>query len=84
VIRHSAGAVSALFGLVLILPMVSSALPSPWDVRIGRLLPSLDQIVSQHPPRPGVFPPAASVLVCAVWALAATTAALLLVTRRDA
>jgi hypothetical protein len=84
VIRHSAGAISALFGLVLVLPMVSSALPSPWDVRVGRLLPNLDQIVSQHPPRPGVFPPALSLLVCAVWALAAGAVALTLVTRRDA
>ncbi len=84
VIRHSAGAISALFGLVLVLPMVSSSLPAPWDVRVGRLLPSLDQIISQHPSRPGVFPPGLSLLVCAVWAVAAGAVAMFLVTRRDA
>jgi len=83
-IRHSAGAISGLFGLVLVLPMVAGTIPAPWDVRVGRLLPSLNEIVSRHVNLPGMFTPAASLLVCATWALAAVTAALLLVTRRDA
>ena len=50
-LRHTAGAISALFALVFILPGVISALPAPWDVRIGKWLPNnlAGQLISQHP-----------------------------------
>lgn len=50
-LRHTAGAICAVFALVFILPGVVSAFPAPWNDRIGRLLPTdcLGQLISQHP-----------------------------------
>ncbi|HVA61587.1 MAG TPA: hypothetical protein VNG13_13785 [Mycobacteriales bacterium] len=39
-IRHTAGAIAALFGMLLVLPGVAAALPSPWDVDVSKFLPS--------------------------------------------
>lgn len=49
-LRSPAGAISAMFGLVFILPGAVSGFPSPWNERIGKFLPSVDigQLVSQH------------------------------------
>jgi ABC-2 type transport system permease protein len=38
-IRNTAGAIATLFGLLLILPVLSQALPSPWDGRVTKYLP---------------------------------------------
>ena len=85
VIRHTAGAITAMIGVVFLLPHVIQALPAPWDVRIGKY--SLDiaaqQVIAQHPAA-GYFPPGPSLLIVAGYAAAAIAAAALLVTRRDA
>ena len=49
-LRSPAGAISAMFGLVFILPGAVSGFPSPWNDRIGKFLPSIDiaQLVSRH------------------------------------
>jgi ABC-type transport system involved in multi-copper enzyme maturation permease subunit len=49
-LRSPAGAISAMFGLVFILPGAVSGFPSPWNDRIGEFLPSVDiaQLVSQN------------------------------------
>lgn len=39
-IRHSAGAIAAVFGLIFVLPGLVSALPSSWDRTIAPYLPS--------------------------------------------
>ena len=39
-IRHSAGAISALFGVVLVLPGLVLLLPSSWNHAIAKFLPS--------------------------------------------
>jgi ABC-2 type transport system permease protein len=39
-IRHSAGAIAALFGVILVLPGLVSALPSAWSDAISKYLPS--------------------------------------------
>lgn len=39
-VRVSAGSIATLFGLVLVLPGLTDALPSPWDTDIGKYLPS--------------------------------------------
>ncbi len=38
-LRRTAGAVSTLFGLVLVLPILAEALPSPWNTDVQKLLP---------------------------------------------
>jgi ABC-2 type transport system permease protein len=50
-LRHTAWAICAVFGLVFILPGVVSAFPAPWGDRIGKFLPTdcLGQLISQHP-----------------------------------
>ena len=39
-IRHSAGAISALFGVILVLPVLVQTLPSSWSDAIAKYLPS--------------------------------------------
>jgi len=38
-LRRTAGAIATLFGLVLVLPALTEALPSPWNTDVGKLLP---------------------------------------------
>ena len=85
VIRHTAGAITAMVGVVFLLPTVIHALPAPWDTRIGRL--TLDgaaqQMIAQHP-HAGYFSAGLSFLAAAAYAAAAITAAAFVITRRDA
>lgn len=50
-LRHTAWAICAVFGLVFILPGVVSAFPAPWGDRIGKFLPTdcLGQLISRQP-----------------------------------
>jgi hypothetical protein len=38
-LRRTAGAIATLFGIVLVLPALVDALPSPWNTDVGKLLP---------------------------------------------
>jgi ABC-type transport system involved in multi-copper enzyme maturation permease subunit len=38
-VRRTAGAISTLVGLVLVLPILAEALPSPWNTDVQKLLP---------------------------------------------
>jgi ABC-2 type transport system permease protein len=40
IIRHTAGAITTLVGLVFILPAVSNALPHAWQVNLARYFPA--------------------------------------------
>lgn len=40
IIRHSAGAIAAVFGLILVLPGIMTALPSSWQNAVDKWLPS--------------------------------------------
>ncbi len=83
IIKHTAGSIAALFGL-LALPAVLLTLPAPWNDRIGGFtLPfAALQVVVQRP-RPGLLAPAVSMLVLLAWPAAVLTAAAVLITRRD-
>jgi hypothetical protein len=85
IIRHTAGAITALFGLVFLLPTVVHALPAPWDLRIGKYMldNAAQQMIAQHP-APGYFSPGTSFLICLAYVAAALAAAAFLITRRDA
>ena len=50
VIRHTAGAITALVGVVFLLPTIVNALPAPWNIRIGRCTLNLaaQQTIYQH------------------------------------
>ena len=84
VIRHSAGAITALTGMVLLLPLALGEFPPPWNVRLERLMPDLSPIIARHVSAPGYFTPGIALLVSAVWTAAAVAAGLFLITRRDA
>src|SRR5207237_1666458 len=40
IVRRTAGAIATLFAVVLVLPLLTRALPSPWDTDIGKFLPA--------------------------------------------
>jgi len=82
-IRHTAGAVAALFGL-LFLPAIVGLLPAPWNDRIGRftLVYAAQQVAALHA-RAGLFSPGLSMLVVIAWPAAVLLAAAVLITRRD-
>lgn len=85
IIRHTAGAVAALFALVFLIPQVIHAMPAPWDVRIGKyMLDNAGQQLAALHGASGYFPPGASLIVCAAYTAAALGTAAVLITRRDA
>jgi ABC-2 type transport system permease protein len=85
VMRHTAGAITAIVGVVFLLPTIVNALPAPWDVRIGEYTLNLaaQQTIAQHP-HAGYFPAGPSFLIVAAYAAVAIAAAALVITRRDA
>lgn len=84
-IRRTAGAIAAFFGLLLVLPLVVSALPSPWSTDIGRYLPgSAGAALLRTVPTDTLLAPWAGFgLLCAYAAASLVVGAVLLV-RRDA
>jgi ABC-2 type transport system permease protein len=52
-IRHTAGAITAILGMIFLLPLLSQALPNSWDQDLVRWLPgggALSPIASSAPP----------------------------------
>lgn len=84
IVRHTAGAVVALPGVVY-LPLALLSLPVPWGDRVGRfsLLAAAYQTVSLHP-KAGLLSPSCSVLVVAAWPAVVLVIATVLFARRDA
>jgi ABC-2 type transport system permease protein len=84
ILRHTAGAIAAAIGLVVLLAAVCLALPAPWNVRLGRFtLPfAAYQEVTAHPTA-GLFSPGLSLLILIAWPAAALIAAAIVLTRRD-
>jgi ABC-2 type transport system permease protein len=85
IVRHVAGAVAALVGLIYLLGLACLFLPCPWGDRIGLFTVTLAayQVVALHPER-DLLSPALSLLVLLAWPAAVLLAAGLLITRRDA
>ena len=85
VIRHTAGAITAMTAVVFLLPTIVGALPAPWNTDIGRFTVNLaaQQTIAQHP-HPGYFSAGLSFLIVAGYAAAAIAAAAFMITRRDA
>jgi ABC-2 type transport system permease protein len=87
VIRHSAGAIAALFGLLFVVPLVSNALPASAQRDLVRWLPGnsvLYQIVAAKPTGAhDVFGAYGELAVFAGYAVIAVAAGALLFRRRD-
>lgn len=84
-LRRTAGAIATLFGVLLIVPALVSALPSPWNTDISRYLPSdagraLFTVRSQS----DLLSPLGGLVVLVVWVVAALVIAGLALQARDA
>lgn len=85
IVRRTAGAIATLVGVVLILPLLSQALPSPWNDDIGEFLPggigtslfSVRAVADR-------LSPGAALVVAIIWLAGAFAIATVLVSRRDA
>lgn len=84
-VRHTAGAIATLFGLLLVVPILVHFLPDPWPDRIGKWLPGqAGQALFAVRHEPGTLAPWIGFGVLCAWAVAALVAAAVLLVRRDA
>lgn len=85
IIRHTAGAITAAIGFLLVLPALTQALPSPWDTRIGKFLPYSIGDQAAHPHQLNNHLGAVTGLVMlAIYAAALLAIGWALLQRRDA
>lgn len=85
IIRHSAGAIAAVFGLILVLPGIMTALPTSWQNAADRWLPSdAGQAVWQTFHRTHQLAPWVGFGVFCAYAAAALLIGGYLLNRRDA
>ena len=85
ILRHTAGAIATLFGLILILPTVSELLPDTWQPHVLPYLPSNagGQLASASPDPTGLAPWTGFGVLC-IWIAVIVVAGALLLRRRDA
>jgi hypothetical protein len=88
IIRHTAGAITSLLGLIFLLPLLAQALPNSWYQDIARWLPggeALHPIIQTGPIRqPYLFGAWGEFAVIAGWAAVALIVGGWLLHRRDA
>jgi ABC-2 type transport system permease protein len=85
VLRHTAGAISAFVGIVLVLPIIVSALPSSLQHDIVRFLPlQMGEALMQPHPLQNAFTPWTGFFVLVAYTAAVLACALALLVRRDA
>jgi ABC-2 type transport system permease protein len=85
ILRHTAAAIAALLGLLLVIPPLAGLLPSDWQPHITPYLPSEagSQLAMTHPDPSGLAGGTALVTVL-VWVAVAILGGAILLTRRDA
>jgi ABC-2 type transport system permease protein len=84
-LRRTAGAIATLFGLVLVLPALTEALPSPWDTDVGKLLPiNAGRALFAVRPSTDLLSPGQGLVVLLVTVGAVLALATFALTRRDA
>jgi ABC-type transport system involved in multi-copper enzyme maturation permease subunit len=85
IVRRTAGAIASLFGLVLVLPLLALALPSPWNTDVSKVLPGeAGQALFAVRHTSDLLTPGVGALVCLIWLTATFILAAVLITRRDA
>jgi len=84
-IRNTAGAIATLMGIVLVLPLLAEALPTPYSTDVSKYLPlnAGTQIMSTTHPDPTMLGPWAGLGVTAIYAGAALVAGAVVLKRRD-
>jgi ABC-type transport system involved in multi-copper enzyme maturation permease subunit len=85
IIRASAGAIAALFGLLFVPQILAQLLPQTWKTTVGRYVPmeAGSQIFSQHR-EAGSLGPWAGLGVFCLYAATALTVGFFVINRRDA
>jgi ABC-2 type transport system permease protein len=83
-IRHTAGGIAAVIGLIF-LPVILGLLPPPWNTRVDRftLFYAAYQAVTLRP-QSNLLSPGLSMLVIIAWPAATLLAAAIMITRRSA
>jgi ABC-2 type transport system permease protein len=85
IIRHTAGAISTLMGLLLVVPVLAEALPESWAIHVNPYLPSnAGQEIFALRFAPGDLAPWTGFVVFCAYLVVAIAAAAVLLTRRDA
>jgi hypothetical protein len=89
IVRRTAGAISTLFGLVFIAPLLAESLPSPWNNDVGRFLPSsigsgLGAALFSVRPDTDPLSPGLATFALGGWLLVAFVVAGIVISRRDA
>jgi ABC-type transport system involved in multi-copper enzyme maturation permease subunit len=85
IIRRTAPAISSLFAVVLVLPLLAQALPSPWDTDVSKYLPSgLGAAMFRVRPDSSLLSPGWAFVIAVLWAVAFFGVAAVMITRRDA
>jgi ABC-type transport system involved in multi-copper enzyme maturation permease subunit len=84
--RHSAGAISAVFGVIFVLPVVVASLPSSWSDAMSKYLPSNAGQAIFHIGRGGfgALSPWVGLGVFCLYAAVSMAAAAIAIDRRDA
>jgi ABC-type transport system involved in multi-copper enzyme maturation permease subunit len=84
-LRRTAGAIATLFGLILVLPLLAQALPSPWNTDVSKILPGEAGIaLFTVKPDSDFLSPGKGALVCLIWLVVTYILATVLLARRDA
>jgi ABC-2 type transport system permease protein len=84
-LRRTAGAIATLFGLVLVLPALTEALPSPWNTDVGKLLPiNAGRAMFTVRPNADLLSPGGGLVVLLITVGVVLAAAAFVLTRRDA
>jgi ABC-type transport system involved in multi-copper enzyme maturation permease subunit len=84
-LRHTAGAISTVFGLMLVLTILSNFLPSDWQANVDKYLPlNAGSVIWQQHPEPHLLGPWTGLGLLFGYALIALVAGAVVLTRRDA
>ncbi len=85
-IRHTAGAIATIIGVVFVLPILSGLLPSSWGAHINAYLPEQagTLITHTHEQSGDLLSPWQGFGVLCIWTVLALAAAAYLLERRDA
>jgi ABC-2 type transport system permease protein len=86
VIRNTAGAIAGVFGIVLVLPLLANALPTPYSTDVSKYLPlnAGTQILMTGDYDHNMLGPWAGIAVTALYAVVALAVGLIVLMRRDA
>jgi hypothetical protein len=84
-LRSTAGAIGTLMGLMLVMPLLVAALPSPYDENIRKILPMIagTQIIQTPYRDPSMLAPWAGLGVMALWSLGALVLGAFVLQKRD-